>query len=432
MKKSLLLLSAALLFAGFAFSQTVVMFKPGPAAGEDVGIMTSYGCIMDDQVAPMETLNGDGSPELNYIDWTYNAGSCPHGTTRSLIRFTGLNSIPPGATIVNATLNLYGQTTNMGNWGNSTFPGSPYTSWGTNEGWLELVAGGWNENTVTWNTQPGVAAFPAAIPIPMSTSQWSYDVSFNVTAMVQQIVSSGVNNGFRVRLQNEAIYRQVLFASSDHPDATLWPELIIEYIGCDADFNYCTRARTPYSYTFTPSNPQPGDNYQWFVNGAFVSTSSPFNYNFPAPGTYDVCLQLFNQEQGYECRQCVKICVADNGNSPGNGDGGPDSDNPDGRIAPTGKINFTTLHPDTEAPHRLVVSPNPSHDGWKINVTVAGDTEADVLIYDLSGKLLSQTQRRLRNGINTLHEKGQDLKPGVYMLEIKGAGFSMKEKIEKN
>src|SRR5690606_5028499 len=105
-------------------------------------------------------------------------------------------------------------------------------------------------------------------------------------------------------------YRQQCFASSDHPDATLWPELKITYeVACDPDFSYCSNTLNPYSYTFT-ANTLGQSLYNWTING--TSSSSPaVSYTFPGPGTYEVCLYVIG-EKGTECTECMELCVAEN------------------------------------------------------------------------------------------------------------------------
>jgi hypothetical protein len=51
----------------------------------------------------------------------------------------------------------------------------------------------------------------------------------NVTNLVKDIQSSGQNSGFMFMLQNEQPMRHTEFASSNHTDSTLWPELEVTY-----------------------------------------------------------------------------------------------------------------------------------------------------------------------------------------------------------
>ncbi|XZF13538.1 DNRLRE domain-containing protein [Chitinophagaceae bacterium MMS25-I14] len=425
MKKLNLLLAAVFLCASISNAQVTVTFKPGPAAGVDAEIMTSYGCIMSNQTVPMETINMGGAAESDYIDWTYNAIGCSHGTTRSLITFTGLSTIPAGATILSATLNMYGVPTS-GNYGNSSFPGSPYGT--TNEGWVQRVTSSWAENTVTWNTQPSATTTNEAA-LPVTTSQFGFNASVNVTALVQDIISSGSNNGFMLLLQNEAIYRAVLFASSDHSDPTLWPELVVTYSTCFADFTYCASTSSPYKYTFSDDNPQPGDMSDWYVDGNPVGSGTPFTFDFGGAGQHKIC-QMVTTQQGDRCEKCIALCIADNGK--------PQSDGTAAQKAGTAP----TVMPLQLAPEKIPVTdkaalqiaditPNPTNAGWSVTVKSEISSEADITIYDLKGNILRKEHRKLERGDNKVTEAGEKMGTGVYLIEVKTATMTIKERLQK-
>src|SRR5215217_8544731 len=183
-------------------------FKPNAVNGQDVCKYTSYGCTVTGGTSPWEVTNAGSGTELIYMDWTFNAGGCPHGTMRILLKFDALNTLAPGAVIANATLKLYGVPTSP-SYGNSSYPGSPLGT--TNEGWIRRVTGNWGENTVTWNTQPSTTIVNQ-VATPVSTSQFNWNMSVNVTDIIRDIISSGTNNGMMLMLQNEAIYRASFFA----------------------------------------------------------------------------------------------------------------------------------------------------------------------------------------------------------------------------
>jgi hypothetical protein len=62
----------------------------------------------------------------------------------------------------------------------------------------QRVTGSWTENGVTWNNQPSTTTSHQA-----STSSSNTDDVWNVTSLVQDIYSSGQNNGMLVRDQSE-------------------------------------------------------------------------------------------------------------------------------------------------------------------------------------------------------------------------------------
>jgi PKD repeat protein len=301
------ILLAMFLLTGYALTaQVAVTFKPDATVGQDAMILRNDVCTN------WVNTNWGNNAELDAYAWTWYANNCGPGAGRSLLRFDELNTLPPGATILYAELRLFGLATSGNSQGNSTYPGSPYGT--TNELWVREVTSGWNENTVTWNTQPS-ATTTGQLAIPASTLRWNENATLDVTAMVTAMVS-GANNGFLILLQNENYYRSRLFASSDHPDATLWPELYVKYaLPCDAHFTYCVSTSNPGLYNFTVDNPQPGFTYKWDFGDGNSAVGTAVSNNYPS-GSYQVCLYAYSDDGSVECKQCVKICVENPNYSP--------------------------------------------------------------------------------------------------------------------
>lgn len=424
LRKLILPIACLVMGINSANAQTY-LFKPDATIGEDASIMTTYGCHPDGYPSVAEIINNETGTELAYSDWTYNAGGCNHGTIRFLIRFTGLNSIPPGATILNATLRFYGMPTSL-NWGNSTFPGSPYPL--TNPGWVERVTSGWAENTVTWNTQPSTTT-TNQVAIPFSTSRFNWDASLNVTNLVQDIRSSGVNDGFMVKLQTEAIYRAVFFASSDHADPTLWPEL--EVTVCDPSFTYCASSNNPYKYNFSAN--ASGMYYQWYIDGSLVSTSQNFSYNFGGPGNHQVCLKVTDKEgSDFGCERCINLCIDKNEViDKGDDDGGEDGGNPVGRKSSSDNSVKSFPIGDHGPLQIQSVVPNPTAKSWNITVDAVREGEAEITITDMAGKTITTYQKQLAKGGNTLVQDSEKLPAGVYFIEVKTDNIIVREKLVK-
>ncbi|MDR0790650.1 MAG: DNRLRE domain-containing protein, partial [Bacteroidales bacterium] len=223
-------------------SQTTVTFKPNATIGQDAPIwMLDNDCVAN--WLPQTSANTNFGDHFTLIigDWTWNANGCGSGTIRSVLKFEQLSTIPTNATITSAILKLYGTGPNqdlliLGN--NSYYNGSTFP---TNEVWIEQITSSWDENTITWNTQPTTTT-TNRISIAPSTTQyyWNYvDSSSNFLSMVQQWVSNPESNqGIMLKLQNEQHYRSMTFASSNYSDSTLHPELIITYIVNDPCENY--------------------------------------------------------------------------------------------------------------------------------------------------------------------------------------------------
>jgi hypothetical protein len=160
--------------------------------------------------------NFGNHPEFQASAWTAGEPLI----VRSLIRFN-LVSIPASSSVKSATLFLYAVDNTVNGPGHSTLSGS-------NEWILQKVISAWDESTVTWNTQPTVN--PAnAIQLSSSITPMQ-DYQIDVTELIAGMVKDpSLNYGLSIQLVNEAFYRRILFASSDHPDPSKHPRLLITY-----------------------------------------------------------------------------------------------------------------------------------------------------------------------------------------------------------
>ena len=207
-----------------------ITFKPDATVGQDATIVTTYGCTMNGHTQPCEVSNEGNEIELFISDWTYNSVGCSRGTHRSLLRFDELSTISTSAIILSAELKLYGVPSSASQ-GNSSYPGNP-ASYYSNKSFIQKITNAWNEQTVTWNTQPTTTTINQ-ITIPETSSQWNWNFTDNspeLVAMIQDWVSNpSTNFGIMMKLETESIYRSLTFASSDHPISALHPELTITY-----------------------------------------------------------------------------------------------------------------------------------------------------------------------------------------------------------
>jgi hypothetical protein len=219
-KNQLLWLSGFLFCSQLLNAQFTVTYKPNATQGQDAQLRFNATC------PAWPAANYGNAVEINPTAWTYFGAGCGAGRYRSLVRFDGLNSLPPGSILQYAELRLYGVATSGNTNGNSSYPGAPFGT--TNELWVRQVTSAWTESTVTWNTQPSFTT-TGQISVPASTSRWNHNLRLNVTSQVAAMLAPGANNGFVIMLQNENYYRSMLFASSDHPDASRWPELYVEF-----------------------------------------------------------------------------------------------------------------------------------------------------------------------------------------------------------
>ncbi len=158
--------------------------------------------------------------ECSAIAWT-NSGN--PSNARSLLQFD-LGNIPPAVIITNAVLSLFhNPNPASGNPGHSVMSGP-------NDALLQRITSPWSEFGVTWNSQPATTT-QNEVTLPASTLMNQDYLNINVTALVQDMVNNPLQSfGFMLKLQNESYYRSMLFASSDHPDVSKHPVLLVCFI----------------------------------------------------------------------------------------------------------------------------------------------------------------------------------------------------------
>jgi len=199
--------------------------QPGPTDGQDC--LVSY---RETDNSLYASTNMNFNPDLAAARWTYNSDNAGEGSTRTYFRFPQLSEIPGNAQIKSAKLSLYGISSGVAvPQGNSSYSGSPYSSYGLNTAWLKRVTGSWDETTITWNNKPGTTD-ANQVEVPASNAQWNYNVTdLDVTQLVKDMRADNHNYGFVLQLQNEQIFRAILFGSSEISDAAKRPKLVVVY-----------------------------------------------------------------------------------------------------------------------------------------------------------------------------------------------------------
>lgn len=384
MKQHLLSLVVGLLASIAAIGQTqTATFKPGPLVGEDAPVLINTGAC-----SWWQTGNDSDAVNIFAICWTYNNLGCGTGTSRSLLRFSELSNIPANATVTSATLKLYGVSSSIhsadGNAGN-------------NECIIARVTSPWAENAVTWNTQPTISTVNQIIT-PATTSVWNWNYtnnSANLVSMVQQMVSTPTQNyGFMFMLQSENIYSSLVFASSDHPNSALWPELIVTYTvpqdTCNTNFEYTLSTLSPNQANFIPVSPSLQSNYSWTINSNTYAGQS-LTHTFPGNGSYTACL-LQQTGNGTKCAAtCAAVCI-------GNGVGLKES--------------------QFEQGFEVNVAPNPTHNDWSLLINAPKNVYTNIALTDLSGKQVLTQNAMLRMGSNDIKISAESLTSGIYFLKM--------------
>jgi hypothetical protein len=140
---------------------------------------------------------------------------------RYLVRYD-LSQIPANATIHSASVTIY---TNVALYGGNT------TTGGSNAAYVSRVTQDWNDNTVTWTSQPTIST--ASQATATATTSAGQDLTADVTAHVQYMINHPDQNyGMSFGLQDENtanVNRKRYSFSIEAADTTKWPELVIDY-----------------------------------------------------------------------------------------------------------------------------------------------------------------------------------------------------------
>lgn len=206
MKTTITFLLFAIVVSGLCAQDTLVI-KPDFERGKDVRIKST---------AP--NANHGTLPEISMATWT-QSGSLK--LLRSLIYFN-LAEVPSNAIITKATLTLYPYTYN------NNYTGIPLQ--GNNTVNICPITSPWLEDSVTWNTQPGID-IANAITTP-STSMPATSISYDVTSLaITQHYFPGQAYGWLMKQDDETnYYLTASFASSDHADSSMRPEIEVIYL----------------------------------------------------------------------------------------------------------------------------------------------------------------------------------------------------------
>ncbi len=264
-----------------ALSQQTLTLRPGPDTGQDCEIRTDW---------PATPVGW--SPSLCAITWTVGGNPV---IIRGLLRFD-LTKIPVNATILSATLSLFcnPQSTHY------------QLQSGDNQSWLMRVLEPWDQDVVTWNTQPA-ATFDSAILLPTSSFSTQSYPDIDVTSHVRYMVSHPEENfGWKLQLLTEELYRSMELSSSND-DESYRPILVINY-RCSLEANFSCTIQVP-TVTFTDSSSS-GHTWSWdFGDGYFSNLQNPV-HTYLQQGNYSVCL-IVTDSCGSDtvCRD-ISVCDA--------------------------------------------------------------------------------------------------------------------------
>jgi len=186
----------------------IIKYRPNPGHGEDVYSDLYWG---------VGSGNQNYVPELPVNAWDWGGLII----TRSFLKFSKLYKFPDTLNIISAKLFLYPP---------EGFLNHPQGNTGANECVIQrIVSNNWEQETLTWNTQPQEVTTEDLAFIPATNNQFGYAPVIDITAAISKMVTKQVHNyGFRITLVNEQPFAAVNFASSEAADRSRRPMLVIE------------------------------------------------------------------------------------------------------------------------------------------------------------------------------------------------------------
>lgn len=211
-------------------AQCIFTYQPGPAAGKDAHIFnlpctSSYA----QQNGQCDTANFGTSNGLSASAWTWQ--STP-GKMRGVIEFNLDSLANAGCTVNSAIIHLYSTGPSGGTHSYHCGSQSTIHPCNSNAFRVERITQAWDEHTVTWINQPtttDVVPGQDYVDVPdQSDPYYTYEV--DITDMVNfWLANPAQNHGMMLKLLDEInYYKKVRFASSDNPDASIHPKLVLE------------------------------------------------------------------------------------------------------------------------------------------------------------------------------------------------------------
>ena len=267
-------------------STDCAVLKPNPNVGKDAVVRS----------AAINNNYGHLHSNTSYT-WTNNGNL---SIKRSFIEFD-LSVIPTNATITSADLSLFYNPTDQ-------YEGFEFHT-GSNEIRIERVLSAWNENTITWDNQP-LTTITNSVTLPPSISGTQDYINTDVTNLVSDMHDLG-NFGFLIRMEDELNYfKSVIFASSDHSNPALHPELEICWTIDSTIFTSTSIAQNtnfnvypnPNNGTFQLDLPHDfSDNYQieiFDITGRIINNFLHYNKQITI-NTKGVFIVRLSNENGY-------------------------------------------------------------------------------------------------------------------------------------
>ena len=163
-----------------------------------------------------DTLVSSLNPYNNYGNWAhvYVGQSVNLGTTRSLFWFNLLGTLPSGAVISNATLNVYNTAVYVTNQ-------APVVE-------AHRITQDWTGTSVTWSNQPTIGGVDGTFTASNTTTPFTWNI--DMTGLVRDWYNGNQDNyGVELKYQDENLVVRELLATDDTTDPADHPSLTVNY-----------------------------------------------------------------------------------------------------------------------------------------------------------------------------------------------------------
>ena len=355
----------------YTVSSNTIVIQPGEE-GKDAQIHT----LLPDQ-------NFGDSPSFKATAWTHSGVP---GTNRALVEYD-LSVLPENAVIEDARLNFYFATKEPVFYGHT----------GENAAWLQLITEPWEEMEVTWNNQPATTS-QYQVYIPQSVEEFQDYTDIDVTEVITKLYQEPENyHGLMLRLITEEYYRCLLFASSDYIDTIEnRPKLVITYSICQEPVANYTFEQEGFSAYFHDQSLH-GETVYWdFGDGYYSDLTEPWHI-YDNPGTYEVCLTVWN-DCGMDS-MCQMINIEQ------------------------------TSKPSDEYDNSISIYPNPAANYFTITSTI--EEETSILLLSPNGEAILNCVENIDSG-NGFTIETSNLLPGIFFLKMSGPSGNSIRKILVN
>lgn len=374
----------ALLFASSDFTENIDLHPK-----LEVSYTVASGTIViqpgeEGKDAQINTINHadnfGNSPIFKAAAWTHSGVP---GTNRALVEYD-LSVLPENAVIENARLNFYFATKEPVFYGHT----------GENESWLQLITEPWEEMEVTWDNQPETTS-DHQVYIPRSVGEFQDYTDIDVTEVITLLYNEPETyHGLLFRLIDEEYYRCLLFASSDYTDTIEnRPKLVITYSICQEPVANYIFEKEDFAVYFHDQSLH-GETVYWdFGDGYYSDLNEPWHI-YDNPGTYQVCLTVWNG------------CGVDS------------------------ICQMISIEPNSEQAedynNSISIYPNPASNYFTITST--NEEKTNILLLNPNGDAIVNRDANIDSG-NGVTIETSNLQPGIYFLKISGPSGNSNKKI---